>query len=282
MFNLIKMRRLLTSIVAYLCFMGLANSQYLELGLLLGGSNYGGELQYKTIEDREIHLSMGAFARYNMSKYLTVRVHALKTTISGTDFNANLNVESRSRNLSFESSILELGAQAELNIFGVDIMDKKGSSFYVFGGVAGFKFNPKAELNGTFHELQPLGTEGQNLSGSKYGLISIAFPFGIGAKINLSYRINIGLEMGFRHTLTDYLDDVSTQYPDLNALQSADPIAAALSYRTPELDPSAEPNPVGITRGDPSNKDRYMIGSATISYNLGNKKKLEYNSKFKW
>jgi hypothetical protein len=44
----------------------------------------------------------------------------------------------------------------------------------------------------------------------------VAIPFGIGAKMNVSKKVGIGLEWGPRKTFTDYLDDVSGTYPDVS------------------------------------------------------------------
>jgi hypothetical protein len=47
--------------------------------------------------------------------------------------------------------------------------------------------------------------------------------------------MDIAAEFGFRYTFTDYLDDVSGYYVDLNTLSSEK--ARALSYRSNEVQP---------------------------------------------
>jgi len=49
-----------------------------------------------------------------------------------------------------------------------------------------------------------------------------------------------------------------------------------------ELDPNAPANPFGEARGDASNMDKYMIGGITLSYNLADKNKMEYDESYKW
>lgn len=277
------MKRILFTVLALFSLLEISTAQYLEVGILGGGSNYAGDLQFHSIEDSEIKVAFGAFARYNISKHFAVRLQALTTKISGTDLNARASNPLRSRNLSFETSIIELALMGEVNVFGFDVRDQRGSSFFIFGGIGATKFNPKADLLGISYELQPLGTEGQTLgSNSTYKLVTLAVPVGIGARIALGNKFNLGLEYGIRITMTDYLDDVSTSYPDLDALRALDPVAAALSYRTMEIDPSAAPNPFGQSRGNAEDKDRYMIGAISISYNLANKKVMEYDEKYKW
>ncbi|MBT8220860.1 MAG: hypothetical protein KJP00_13605 [Bacteroidia bacterium] len=277
------MKRILSTVVVLFSLLGIGNAQYLEVGVFGGASNYAGDLQFKTLEDKEINAAYGAFARYNISKHFAVRLQALATKISGSDLNARASNPLRSRNLSFETSIIELALMGEVNVFGFDVRDKRGSSFFIFGGVGGARFNPKAELLGISYDLQPLGTEGQTLGGSSpYKLFTLSIPAGIGAKLSISNKLNVSLEYGVRITMTDYLDDVSTTYPDLDALRALDPVAAALSYRTMEIDSGANPNPFGEARGNAGNKDRYMIGALTISYNLATKKSMEYDEKYKW
>jgi len=249
------------------------HGQYMEVGIMSGMTNYKGDLQSRSIEPSEIHLSYGAFARYNFSKYFAVRLQGAYGKVSGSDANHRANNPLRNRNLSFESSIIEASLIAEVNVFGFDVRAEKGSSIFVFGGVGALKFNPKAELLGIMYDLQPLGTEGQNQSTSNYSLLSAAFPVGIGAKLAISEKLNVSLEYGLRFTLTDYLDDVST---------GIDPIAASLAYRALEVDPNAPANPFGQARGDASKNDNYMILGFTLSYNLASREKMEYDDSYNW
>lgn len=272
----------LTILFVLVCASFALNGQYMELGIMTGGSNYQGDLQSKAIEPSEIHAAFGAFARYNFNKHFAVRLQGMYTTLSGSDANHRATNPLRARNLSFQSSVIEASLTAEVNVFGFDVNDQKGSSIFVFGGVGAFKFNPRAELLGIMYDLQPLGTEGQNQSTSNYGLISATFPVGIGAKIAVSQRINFSLEYGLRFTLTDYIDDVSTLYPDLNIMSGIDPVAASLSYRSPEIDPSVNANPFGEARGDANSMDKYMILGITLSYNLASRKEMEYDDTYKW
>jgi hypothetical protein len=130
---------------------------------------------------------------------------------------------------------------------------------YVFGGVAVFHFNPKAELNGTSYALQPLHTEDPE----RYGLIQPAFPYGVGIKYSLGNFWNLSLEVGQRKLLTDYLDDVSDHYAS-NPDNLSD-IGEQLSNRTPEVDPSKTTYPTNESRGDPKDKDMYIFAGFTIS-----------------
>jgi len=189
----------------------------------------------------------------------------------------------RGRNLSFDSPIYEAGFQIEFNLLPYRVwMKKNASTPYIFAGFSGFHFNPTAVLNGTVHELQPLGTEGQGLPGypERYSLYSYAIPMGGGIRLSLSRQVNIGMEVGARMTFTDYLDDVSGYYPDLTMLGEISPVAADLSYRAPEYDSFLLINdPEGGRRGSPDVNDYYLFAGLTISYNFGVTKDFEERKK---
>ena len=116
--------------------------------------------------------------------------------------------------------------------------------------------------------LQPLGTEGQ-ARGFEYDLTEVGLAYGGGIKFDLSYKWSINLEISARYLNTDYLDDVSTTYPDLTDLQETrGNIAVALS--DPSLNQGlSEP---GRQRGDSSNNDMFMFAGITLAYSFANVK----------
>jgi hypothetical protein len=174
-----------------------------------------------------------------------------------------------SRNLSFESPVDELSLHFELNEF--HRYERSRVNLYLFTGASVFHFNPKAKLNDTWYELQPLGTEGQYIAGGgyekPYKLFQLAVPIGFGIAVQLSKKLRLKTEFCHRLLFTDYLDDVSTVYPDLESL-SATPggeLAAALSSR--KLDgkyPDAN-----RPRGSSKYKDAFTTFGLTLVYNPG-------------
>ena len=66
-------------------------------------------------------------------------------------------------------------------------------------------------------------------------------------------------EVGFRKTFTDYFDDVSDQYPDLESLAAQNPLAAKLS------DPGGIANAVD-RRGSAARDDWYIFSHVTLSH----------------
>lgn len=261
------------------------SAQYHELGVFLGTSNYSGELQSK-FHPSEYNLSFGVFGRKHFTKYWAAKVHFYKGDISGTDANQQHKGGLRQRNLNFRSSLIEAGIQGEYNLTPFAIREKRFSTVFLFAGVSGFYFNPQAQMNGQWYELQPLGTEGQGSDlypdRKKYSRFNVAIPMGLGIRLNVNEKSTFGFEIGFRKTFTDYLDDVSTTYPDIDYLLKTNPIVAYLSYREPDYVGTPLDNPVGQDRGDASKKDWYMFTGFTFSVNLiDDKYDLEWEEKYK-
>lgn len=250
----------------------LANGQFAEGGLIAGISTYHGDLAVKAVDGKEIHPAYGGFIRYTPFSLLSFKVSLLYTTISGKDANATRDLWRRERNLSFQSDIYEISLTTELNLtgFNPDFL-RKTFSPYLFGGISVFRFNPEALYEGAWVKLQPLGTEGQGMADrpDPYSLTQVAFPMGFGLKYAINDLWNIGMEFGYRITLTDYLDDISTTYVTRQDLIDANgELAANLANRTGEyLNTSPAVVPTGTRRGK-ENIDIYTILGITISYNF--------------
>ncbi|UTW64365.1 outer membrane beta-barrel protein [bacterium SCSIO 12741] len=143
-------------------------------------------------------------------------------------------------------------------------------SAYAGVGIAGFYFNPTGRgSDGKYHSLQPLGTEGQGIAGNpeKYSRFSFAIPAALGMKYALNTQINVGLELNYRFIFIDYLDDVSTNYYDNDAILSENGEMAAYL-----ADPSSGEYPTwthpGEKRGSPDNNDAFFTTMITFSYKI--------------
>ncbi len=259
-------------IVSVLSFQAMA--QYTEVGAFIGTANYMGDLSGQRLSNEHYHSVLGVFGRYNANERFSVKASLLKGMISGSDASAH-STELRERNLSFRSNLTELAVTGEMNLSEYNIRAGKGSVPYVFMGLAVTRFSPQAELRGVWHDLPSLHTEGQ-----KYSCNTLAVPFGLGMRFNISYKLNFGLEFGARFTSTDYLDDVSTYYPDVFDMRSHAPLTAALSYRTPEVTGSFGENPMGKPRGNANNNDWYLFAGINVSVNLTDKYGLDFDEKY--
>ncbi len=244
---------------------GFLSAQYFEAGVMGGVSVYRGDLSpnnfFRNFE--LVRPAAGIFARYNVNDFFSTKFQFNYTILSGSD-----ELEGRVRNLAFNSNIFEFGFTGEFNILGYQPYNLyRPFSPYLFAGINFFSFNPTATINGTKYDLQPLGTEGQGLAAypgkTPYSRFQVAIPLGIGAKYAINDTWNIGLEIGYRLAFTDYIDDVSTTYPDLDLLLVERGEAAVIaSNRT------GTEIPEGVQRGNPQNNDGFLIIGISVSYNF--------------
>jgi len=246
-------------------------SQYNEVGILVGGANYKGELSPHLFNSDFIHFAGGVFYRHNWNRHWSYKVALNYGRISGDDALGETDY-ARNRNLSFFTDIFEFAPLIEFNFFPYETGNSEFPfTPYLFTGLTVFKFNPKAELGDEVYELQPLGTEGQGFNGvNVYGLTVIALPIGGGIKVSVG-NFGFGLEVGARRTYTDYLDDVSTTYPDLfQLLSTRGPVAAALSDRSPFISDTSAfiPKYTGKQRGNPNDNDWYVFAGLNIYVRL--------------
>ncbi len=257
-------------IIAALIFLtgNRAWAQRTEAGFFLGGSFYMGDIN-KSKLFAQTNFAGGLIYRYNLNTYWAVKGNALYGKVEATDSKYG-NIE---RNLSFRSNIFDFGLQMELNFMRYFTGSKTIYRFtpYLTGGVALFFFNPQAYYEGKWRNLKSLSTEGEGLPQypdvKEYSLAQIAIPFGMGFKYSLSDKVSIGLEWTMRKTFTDYIDDVSGKYVDLNVLESQKgAIAAALS------DPTGM-HKEGELRGDSQTKDWYSFAGVTLTFKIQKSKK---------
>lgn len=217
------------------------------------------------------------------------------------------------RNLSFRNRIKELSIVGQFDLFpnqGTYISRVRWTPF-VFAGLAVFHHNPQAQdENGNWVNLEPLGTEGQyaqlnptdvNYGIKPYKLIQLAIPFGIGARFRVNEVIDISAEFGFRYLFTDYIDDVSQNYVNLDLLSDE---AKAFSYRSYLVNPTSSAkveeimsnthptftyngNPLingygheypDNVRGNKNDRDIYTITTIRLTYILG---KTFHRAKFR-
>ncbi len=188
----------------------------------------------------------------------------------------------KNRNLHFKTNLFQFHLLGEYYFLKEKLNPRysfsslhsiRNFSAYVFTGVSVNMFNPKAELDGTWHELQPLGTEGQGIAGnpSPYSKIAIGWPLGLGVKYSLTRKLAIGLEISNTYTTSDYIDDASDKYFDNNLIaQNNGPIAAQLADRhLYNYDGTTTRYESGTEhRGNPKYNDAFILTQITVTYKL--------------
>lgn len=229
--------------------------------------------------------------KYSFNPYFGLRVNLLWAMLNGDDKytfgtpppNPSASWYRSVRNLNFNTHILQLSLAGEVNLkkysaFATSNEKERWAPYIGIGGGA-FFFNPYTYYYGSRVFLRNLGTEGQNIIGKKYSLISFNLLAYAGFKFNINSRIAIFLEGAYHHTFTDYLDDVSTKYPDLAVYNQLSPLAQALSNRNNEQGapyPDAaynfivrDKNGIGQQRGDSKDKDHFITIQIGLSIRVG-------------
>ena len=242
-------------------------AQRVFIGVASGLANYNGDVLDKLYPKKLTNGFIGITVQYELQDQLFLRGAYSFARVDGSDaYSEKENL--RLRNLRFESAISEFSFVGEYYLFN---LYEKRLSPYVFAGLAIFHFNPYTlDSVGRKYFLKPLSTEGQGIYPDKkpYSLWQPAIPFGGGFKFAISENLHIGFELGLRKLFTDYLDDVSTSYPNYNDLLAArGQTAVDFSYRSDEL-PNGDPNfPTKDTqRGGADQKDIYYFTGINISF----------------
>lgn len=249
-----------------------------EIGFALGAAHYFGDLNPKARVNRP-KLAASVFFRKQFGNYVAVRVYGQFAQVGYADKYYSDNEFQRRRNLSFNSSIWELGLLGDFNFFKFNPQTAEYRfTPYVTIGASLFSYDPYAYLNGTKYFLRPLGTEGQGTAAypdrKPYSSMAFAIPAGVGVKYALNPNMNLGFEILYRFTNTDYLDDVSTTYVGVDKfppLPDGSPSPAAqLQDRSYEVG-----EPIGIEgrqRGYAKQKDQFVTAMVTLSFNLSSYK----------
>jgi len=140
------------------------NFKQRELGFYGGASYYLGDVNPRG-HMKASHPAGGVYFRYMTNYRFAFRFGANIGKISGSDA-ASGEPDQLERNLSFSSHIYEAHAFAEFNFVEYRIShDRYRFTMFVFGGLAGYHFNPQSADG---ENLRDLRTEGQSESYPKF------------------------------------------------------------------------------------------------------------------
>ncbi|RZM22625.1 MAG: hypothetical protein EOO88_28830 [Pedobacter sp.] len=227
---------------------------YSSISFGAGTSTYYGDLAGY----RKAFKSLVTLPRWNVglgytrqfTPHFAARATFTWARITGDDYTfAKSNIEEYlpqyARNAHFRNDLKEFAVTGIYNFIedGRNSDSRAKITPYIFGGLALVAHSPEARTpvaSGTgsdvyagqeWVKLQPLHTEGQGQPGfdKPYSLVTLAIPVGFGVRYKLNESFNIGAEIGFRYTFTDYLDDVgSGPYADPATQQG---VATVMSNR---------------------------------------------------
>ena len=242
-------------------------AQRVHIGVAGGLANYNGDLLDKLYAKKITNGFIGLTVHYELQDQILIRGAYNFARVNGSDIYSEKPYLVL-RNLSFESAISEFSVVGEYYLFN---LYERRFSPYGFIGLGVFHFNPYSyDSTGIKVFLKPLSTEGQGIYSNKkeYSLWQPTIPIGAGVKFAITENLRIGIEIGLRKLFTDYLDDVSTSYPDFNDLLAArGQTAVDFAYRGDEI-PGGDPVfPTKETqRGGAEQKDIYYFTGLNISF----------------
>ena len=267
--------------------------QYNSVGFSLNAMNYFGDIvpvtNFTSLRLGATRVGAGVSITRRFYPRLSGRFGLSYGRISGDDSqSADQNgPDSRfryNRNFSFRNDILEASAVAIVDLIENRNNYLKRPDFvpYVFAGVAGFYSNPKGLVGkndnglteGTYIALSDLKTEGQ---ANAYGHTQFAIPFGGGIRYRINRNFDASLEIGWRKTFTDYLDDVGGKYAASSSLVTpaqkyfGHDITRSVSNPDANFNDGKFPNftDPSSQRGDSGNrKDWYIVTGVTLNYIL--------------
>ena len=257
---------LLPMLSAAQSFMGWEyNDRYFSVQVGTGRSGYIGELTNgKPLVGGLSMFNVGVEAR--LLGQLGAKFQYINFDLAGSDENAKDSTVNQQRNLSFFSNNHEFSLQAVYYIFPYTgkYHTRRVYEPYIAVGVAYTLFNPKANLDGTDYVLSDFQTEGK-----AYGKSGIVLPLSLGVKWKLNEFMNLNLDLAWRFTFTDYLDDVSGVYGGPFTDGS---LKSRLSNRKDEIaivNQNAYDSLVpGAQRGNAANKDKYFFVNFSLEIYL--------------
>lgn len=244
-----------------------------EIGGIIGTTGYMGDLNPEAPFKYQ-DAGGGLSVKYVFNHTWGLRGGFSVLSISGHDSNSRF-AQRKNRNLNFFNTLYESSLVMDFNFF--KFMPQRGRvSFtpYIFAGVSHLMHNPKwYDLDNNSVSLRDLRTTiPADLDGNQYPTYNkhaFAIPFGVGFKYNLRGPWSIGIEIGYRQALTDYLDDVSERYPNMGNEWYNNIYGHPAAYLTdPSLTPYPRPAQGGVQRGDGRPYDSYMIAGFTVSYTI--------------
>lgn len=237
-----------------------------SLNVGVGLSRYLGDLNERfDLAHLRLGLAMSAAVTYRLTDQLALRADAQVYSVRGSHQNTHL----APNNLSFRSVNPDLSVGVQYDVW--PSQDRNHTIIpYGIVGIGLTYMTPKATYRGNSYSLALLHTEGV-----AYNRLPLIARYGIGIPIVSTNRLKGSVEGLYTHVMSDYLDDVSTVYPNQNGLT---PVAASLSDRGPEV--GTAPSPAGARRGNAKRNDGYLILSARLVYVLITPLQRNYRRQF--
>lgn len=242
-----------------------------ELGFSGGLTNYFGDLNRRLRISPEIGFGQFIY-KSNRTKFISFGSSLSFAQFGFSDL-GSISEWEQNRNASFHTQLFELSAFSEWCFFP---MDKTGKTdfvtpyFKVGAGLSSYKVYDRKGPDKTL--LTDLYTEGQVLTSEEPSTSTLFMLYGLGIKFGLGKYVSFGLECSWRKTASDYLDDISTYYPDEDEIRRVYGIAGenTLAFSNTTIDQSIDMQM--RQRGNATKKDDYLFFGLFFTYTINNPK----------
>jgi len=224
--------RYFTTVILIFISSFLAHSQTYEVGAIIGGANYIGDVG-KTNYISPNTLGYGGIFKWNRSARHAFRASIMIANIKGDDANSNES-RRRERGYVFENNIKEFSVGLEYTFWDYNIYNGRTvNTPYLYTGLTYFLYKASYIRPSTkeFIDYDQAG--------------SVAIPMVLGYKVKLSTSLALALEIGARYTFTDDLD-------------GSNPVKGLSDNE-------------GLKFGNVNNNDWYVFTGVNINFTFGRK-----------
>lgn len=190
-------------IILYTFFTTVGFSQTHEVGFLVGGSNFIGDIG-STNYVYPNSISGGLIYKYNLNPRIALRGNYTFMNLKGNDKDSD-NSYRKKRGYSFSNTLHELAIGVEFNFFEYNLNERATSfSPYILAQFSVFNYKSPVSYNSSANALKLKGA------------YSYTTPVGVGIKGKLGEHLAYAIESGVRFTFKDDIDFTSDVSNNLN------------------------------------------------------------------
>ena len=197
------------------------DSKYYSFGAQLIGSYFWGDV-YSNIATVRPGLGLQGLYKLNGNASITCDLNYIR--LAADDAEANIKNPKYSteyiRNLHMRNDVLEFALHGRYELLpSMDYFTKrKKTNMFATIGLGILYTNPQAkDSSGHWRNLRHIKTENR-----AYGAFTAYVPVSLGLQFKLTTHLDLELELGYRFSFTDYLDDAKGKYVEPATLQSGD------------------------------------------------------------
>lgn len=210
------------------------HAQTYEIGGLIGGSNYIGDVgsEYYVLPTK---LVLGGIIKYNRSPRHAYRASLLFGQLDERDSRA-ISTRRQQRGYHFKNSIKELAIGMEYSYWEFDVhRGKRMATPYIYTGFAVIAYD----------DLYRRHESDLELVSYRDNSVSFAIPFALGYKAKVGHSLMLGIELGARYTFTNNIDGSNPKHESSSG----------------EI----------LTFGNPNTNDWYVFSGITATFAFGRK-----------